>query len=228
MCRFEHLASARSAYHWLLMLDEFISVNRPEIISRCRAKVASRSDLPSTKTAIDHGVPMFLDQLLDELRHGPSADLDITKTATRHGHDLLLQGYTVSQVVHDYGDVCQAVTELAVEREATISTDDFRTLNRCLDDAIAGAVTEYGRGRDRSNERDHKGEGAQPGALARDLLKTIDISKVAFDAIRSGSVGAAGSTGTVLSLGLDTAHDLAERLLTEFLPPAAPLAPTAE
>jgi hypothetical protein len=171
---------------------------------------------------------MFLDQLLDELRHGPSADLDITKTATRHGHDLLLQGYTVSQVVHDYGDVCQAVTELAVERKATISTDDFRTLNRCLDDAIAGAVTEYGRGRDRSNERDHKGEGAQPDALARDLLKAIQISKVAFDAIRSGSVGAAGSTGTVLSLGLDTAHDLTERLLTEFLPPAAPLAPTAE
>jgi hypothetical protein len=42
------------------------------------------------------------------------------------------------------GDVCQAITELAVELNAPISTDDFRTLNRCLDDAIAGAVTEYG------------------------------------------------------------------------------------
>ena len=210
------------------MLDEFISVNRAEIINRCRAKVAIRSEQPSAEAEIDHGVPMFLDQLLDELRHGPSADRDITKTATRHGHDLLLLGYTVSQVVHDYGDVCQAVTELAVERQAPIGTDDFRTLNRCLDDAIAGAVTEYGRERDHLSERGHALEGAQRGAVARDLLKTIQISKVAFDAIRSGRVGAAASTGTVLSLSLDTAHDLAERLLTESVSPVAPLARTSQ
>ena len=40
---------------------------------------------------------------------------------------------------------------MAVERDAPISADDFRTLNRCLDDAIAGAVTEYGRERNQSN-----------------------------------------------------------------------------
>jgi hypothetical protein len=162
---------------------------------------------------------MFLDQLLDELRHGPSAAFDITKTATQHGHDLRVQGYTVSQVVHDYGDVCQAVTELAVERQAAISPDDFRTLNRCLDDAIAGAVTEYGRERDRSTERDDTFEGARREMVARDLLKAIDISKFAFDAIRAGRVGVTGSTGTVLTLALDTANDLAERLLAETLTP---------
>jgi hypothetical protein len=166
---------------------------------------------------------MFLDQLLSELRHGPSVGHDIATTATQHGHDLLVRGYTVSQVVHDYGDVCQSVTELAAERHAPISTDDFRTLNRCLDDAIAGAVTEYGRECDHAGQRDVTIEGARRGAVARDLLKTIQISKVAFDAIKSGRVGAAGSTGTVLSLGLDTAHDLAERLVAEAvaLPGAA-------
>ena len=56
----------------------------------------------------------------------------------------------MSQVVHDYGDVCQSITELAVETNAPISTDDFRMLNRCLDDAIAGAVTQYGRERNQS------------------------------------------------------------------------------
>ena len=208
------------------MLYEFIVLNRDEIIHRCRGKVALRSLPPPTPAEIDHGVPMFLDQLLEELRHGPSADVDITRTATQHGHDLLLQQYSVSQVVHDYGDVCQAVTELAVERNATISADDFRTLNRCLDDAIAGAVTEYGRQRDRSNELESVVEGARRGALARDLLKSIHISKVAFEAIKSGRVGIAGSTQTVLSLGLDTAYDLAERLLAEALAPAAPLPAT--
>jgi hypothetical protein len=193
------------------MLDEFVSVNRSEIISRCRAKVSARSDQPPTRSENDRGVPMFLNQLLDELRHGPSADLEITRTATQHGRDLLVQGYTVSEVVHDYGDVCQAITELAVERRAAISADDFRTLNRCLDNAIAGAVTEYARERDRPGEQ----AAARGDTLVRDLLKAIQISKVACEAIRSGKVGASGSTGAVLSMGLDTALDLAERLLTE-------------
>lgn len=195
------------------MLDEFIATNRTEIIERCKAKVASRSPLSTGIARPEHGVPRFLDELVGELKNGLSANQAIHRSATQHGHDLLTQGYTVSQVVHDYGDVCQAVTELAVEREAAISSDDFRTLNRCLDDAIAGAVTEYGRARDLSSERDAISGVARRGTLARDLLKTLQIAKMALSAIKSGKVGVGGSTGTVLALGLDTANDLAERLL---------------
>src|SRR5687768_7005651 len=132
------------------MLQEFIEVNRQEIITRCRAKVSVRSFPLPTAAEIDHGVPMFLDQLVIAFRDPTLENLDISRSAIQNGHDLLLQGYSVSQVVHNYGDVCQAITELALETDAPISTDDFRTLNRCLDDAIAGAVTEYGRERNRS------------------------------------------------------------------------------
>ena len=52
------------------MLHEFISLNRDEIITRCRAKVATRSVPPPTEAEIDHGVPLFLDQLADALRLG--------------------------------------------------------------------------------------------------------------------------------------------------------------
>ena len=93
------------------MLHDFIARNRDEIISRCRAKVATRSVPPPTAVAIDHGVPVFLDQLNDALRLGDSDSSHISGTAVQHGHDLLFQGFTVSQVVHDYGDVCQAITE---------------------------------------------------------------------------------------------------------------------
>ena len=197
------------------MLDEFVTANRAEIITRCRAKVAVRSGRAPSGTAVDHGVPMFLDQLLDELRHGTSTDAAITTTATKHGRDLLDQGYSVSQVVHDYGDVCQAVTELAVERHAAISSDDFRTLNRCLDDAIAGAVTEYGRTQDLQREGTSAALGEGRATLAKDLASAIRISKYAFEAIKDGRVGVAGSTGTVLTLGLDTATDLVERLVAD-------------
>jgi diguanylate cyclase (GGDEF)-like protein len=63
--------------------------------------------------------------------------------ATLHGRDLFEQGFSVEQVIRDYGDVCQAVTGLAMEVGASISANEFRTFNRCLDDAIAGAVSEY-------------------------------------------------------------------------------------
>lgn len=112
------------------MLREFIEINRDEIIRRCRAKVATRCLPPPTKVEIDHGVPLFLDQLVAALGSGGDRmNPDIAKSALLHGHDLLLQGFTVSQVVHDYGDICQAVTELALETKAPIATDDFRTLN---------------------------------------------------------------------------------------------------
>src|SRR5580765_7147619 len=124
-----------------LMLHEFIAANREELIRLCRAKVATRSAPAPTEAEIDHGVPMFLDQLSDMLRLGLTSTTEISETAIQHGHDLLLQGFTMSQVVHDYGDICQSIIELATEMKTSISPDDFRMLNRCLDYDGAGACT---------------------------------------------------------------------------------------
>jgi hypothetical protein len=65
---------------------------------------------------------------------------EIGTSAVAHGASLLGLGYTVDQVVHDYGDLCQSITDLAFERDAPFSVEEFRTLNRCLDNAIADAV----------------------------------------------------------------------------------------
>lgn len=105
------------------MLYEFIAVNRDEIIRRCRAKVARRSVPAPTKAEIDHGVPVFLDQLGDALRLGLNSTPEIGKSAIQHGHDLLLQGFTVSQVVHDYGARGITLTVLPVEAGVTIEAD---------------------------------------------------------------------------------------------------------
>ena len=85
--------------------------------------MATRSVPPPTEAEIDHGVPLFLDQLVEALAHpGRDSNSEISRSAVLHGHDLLLQGFTVSQVVHDYGDVCQSITDLAMEMDAPIST----------------------------------------------------------------------------------------------------------
>ena len=84
-----------------IMLYEFITINRDEIIGRCRAKVARRSTARPTAAEIDHGVPIFLDQLSAALRLRLTCSSELEQSAFQHGHDLLLKGFTVSQVVHD-------------------------------------------------------------------------------------------------------------------------------
>src|SRR6186997_2708330 len=186
-----------------IALYDFIGKNRDELIRRCRVKVARRSAPQPTEAEINHGVPLFLEQLSDELRRGPSKTDEINQSAMEHGHDLLLQGFTISQVVHDYGDVCQSVTDLALETDAPISIEDFRTLNRCLDDAIAGAVTEYGRER---NQSTLAGEAAREqrrqGYFAHELGNLINTSLIAFEILKAGNVGLGGSTGAVLQRSL--------------------------
>ena len=201
------------------MLHEFITLYRDEIIKRCRAKVAARSIPPPSEDEINHGVPMFLDQLVDALRAGEetrASSADIDKSAGEHGHDLLLKGFTVSQVVHDYGDVCQTITELAVETNAPISAEDFRTLNRCLDEAIASAVTMYTRESqqarfDESEERSKE----RVGFLVHELRNLVNTAMVAFEVLKTGNVGVTGSTGAVLSRSLTALRDLIARSIDD-------------
>jgi len=198
------------------MLFEFVTLYREEIIHRCRAKVASRSVPPPTAAEIDHGVPLFLDQLVDALRLGQSSSPEISQTALLHGHDLLLQGFTLSQVVHDYGDVCQSITELAVETRAPISTEDFGMLNGCLDSAIAGAVTQYGRERNQSTlDGETVRENERLGFFTHELKNLMHTAILAFEIVKSGNVGVAGTTGTVLHRSLLGARDLIARSLAE-------------
>jgi signal transduction histidine kinase len=201
------------------MLREFIVLNRDEIIRRCRHKVAARSTSPEA-AVLSEGLPLFLDQLGDALGQGPVSNIEASSSAIQHGHDLLRQGYTVSQVVHSYGDVCQSITELAVQTDAPITIDEFRTLNRCLDDAIAGAVTEYGRARNQSSVDGETARAERLGFFAHELGNLINTSIIAFEILKVGNVGVGGSTGAVLErslLGLRTlvGRSLAELRLTE-------------
>src|SRR5687768_6699516 len=201
------------------MLYEFITFNREEIIKRCRAKVATRSVPPPSAAEINHGVPLFLDQLVAMMRSGDTSTREIDSTAGQHGHDLLLQGFTVSQVVHDYGDVCQTITELAVETDAPISADDFRTLNRCLDEAIAGAVTIYGReSEQRASAKQHEETGRSNERVAfmvHELRNLIGTAIVAFEVIKTGNVGVSGNTAAVLDRSLLGLRHLIDQSLNE-------------
>jgi signal transduction histidine kinase len=194
------------------MLHEFLTRNREEIIARSRAKVATRKAPTPTAVELRNGIPMFLSQLVETLRLRTAGSEEIQRSATLHGHDLLREGFTIAQVVHDYGDVCQAVTELAVDTNASITNEEFHTLNRCLDDAIAEAVTEYARHRERSI----LDQGTERlGYLAHEVRNLLSTAMLSFEIIKRGSVGTGGSTAAMHSRTLMSLRNLIDRSLVE-------------
>ncbi|HUG52441.1 MAG TPA: HAMP domain-containing sensor histidine kinase [Vicinamibacteria bacterium] len=197
------------------MLHEFLTVHRDEIIARTRQKVATRMAPRPTAAELEHGVPLFLEQLVDTLRREQGTPArptswEMGRSALRHGADLRTAGFTIAQVVHDYGDVCQAVTELSIELQAPISGDEFKTLNRCLDEAIAQAVTEFARQRDISVSEQ---ETERLGLFAHELRNSLSNAMLAFEVLKTGTVGVAGSTGGVLGRNLIALRDLIDRSL---------------
>jgi signal transduction histidine kinase len=211
------------------MLCDFLSTNRAALIDRCRVMVAKRSDPKATDEELAHGIPMFLDQLIETLvleqksgREENAAhdgqDRDNSKlgaTAALHGRDLFREGFTVEQVVRDYGDVCQAVTNLAFETGAPISVDEFRTFNRCLDNAIAGAVTEFAKHAPASDDESVSIYNSRLGPLAHELRNYLQTATYAAKAIRAGTSGIGGATAAVLDRSLMAMSNLIDRSLAE-------------
>jgi len=212
------------------MLHEFLATNRIELIDRCRLKVAQRPAPKATDAELEHGIPLFLDQLIKTLRVEQTPALkqghkvkpggvspgttEIGVSAALHGRELLEQGFTVDQVVHDYGDLCQAVTELAFQDGAAIEVDEFRTLNRCLDNAIADAVTEFSyQNNSLANDRGVQAWNEQLGFLAHELRNLIHTATLAVDALKGGTVGLSGATGAVLDRSLLGMSNLIDRSL---------------
>jgi signal transduction histidine kinase len=199
------------------MLHEFLTLHRDEIVGRTRQALTSRTAPDDMQPQLEHGVPLFLDQLIHTLQRelqtsARPTSLEMTQGALLHGAELREGGFTLAQVVHGYGDVCQAVTGLAVELEAPIAPDEFKTFNRCLDDAIAQAVTEYARGRDLSvSDR----EVEEKGFFAHELRNLLGNAILAFEVLKTGTVGVGGSTGAILGRNLIALRDLIDRSLAD-------------
>ena len=199
------------------MLYEFVTTYRDAIIARSKEKLTARPWPTASSVELSNGVPLFLTQLAEVLRDEEAgreyAPADIGAGGTRHGRDLLALGFTVSQVVHDYGDICQAITELAVEQNAPITTEEFHTLNRCLDTAIAEAVTEHARLTAQARYADDAERSGYTAHENRDLLNTAIL---AFETLKRGAVAINGSTGAVLGRSLLAMRDLVNSSITDI------------
>ncbi|MEO5685876.1 MAG: HAMP domain-containing sensor histidine kinase [Burkholderiaceae bacterium] len=216
------------------MMHAFLANNRDDLIARCKAKVAHRPGRVPSERQLADGIPMFLGQLIRTLEaeeageraegieiSGPSggdalALSEVGVSAAAHGANLLGLGYTVDQVVHDYGDLCQAITDLAHERDAPFTVDEFRTLNRCLDNAIADAVLEFTTQREARVLLLHSSEAKERvGFLVHELRNALSTASVAVSALEFGNLSVSGATGSVLKRSLASLGLLIDRAVSE-------------
>jgi len=226
------------------MLHRFLTKNRALLIERCRAAAAVRVIPDGDGRKLSDGIALFLDQLIESLTteqtaeparsrslsgvSGGGSSSEISDAATLRSRQLLKSGFTLEQIVREYGELCQAVTNLAFETQAPIEVTEFRTLNRCLDNAIAGAVTEFSSQQTvAAAEEGFNAVNSRLGPLAHELRNYLHAAMHAVKAIKAGEVGMAGATGAVLDRSLLGMRNLLESSLADVRVTAG-LAPRAQ
>ena len=215
------------------MLHQFLTLHRDELIDRCRAKVGLRLSPSATAATLQYGIPRFIAQLIGTLAAektsasllsrkisgadgGQTAASGIGTAAAEHGRESLQQGFTVDQVVHDYGDLCQSIMDLAFDRQQAIDVDEFRTLHRCLDDGIADAVREFAVQRDALLAQGGvQASYERLGYFAHELRNQLNTAMLAVAEIKTGNVGLNGATGGVLDRSLIGLRVLIDRSLAD-------------
>jgi len=198
-------------------LSEFLVQHREVIERRTSEVFFARSAPRPAESELRRGVPVFMEQLIETLDRGDELageinDSEIAKTANDYGRRLFGLGFTVSELVHGYGSVCEVVTKLAREVGQDIATGDFEVFNRVLDVAIAESVTAHER--ERSAYAAEK-ENERIGALAHELRNSLYAATVSLEVIKKGTVGTHGPTADVLDRSLTLMGALIDRSLAE-------------
>ncbi|MBC7465837.1 MAG: HAMP domain-containing histidine kinase [Bdellovibrio sp.] len=196
------------------MLYDFLETHRSEILALAEEKTLKLAGQLPSSAELRQGLPIFYEYLISYLK-SPNISIcgdKIVSGAAEHGRELLRLNYTLSHVVHSYGAMCQAVTELAQRRKMQISAHEFNDLNLCLDIAIASAVSEF---QYHSVQASEDREVQHLGFLVHELRNALSSATIAHEMIKQGLVGTSGSTSRVLGDNLTRMRHLIDRSLSE-------------
>lgn len=203
------------------MLHELIRTNRDSLVERARRKLAARAVPCKSEQEVDAAIGLLLGQLAEALHlamSDPASYLavssrdELVASAAAYGTALLHQGLTLGQIVHYYGDTRLALTELAAELLIPIQPSELHTLNTCLDEAQAAAVSEYGRLRE---QEQLDAESHRLGRLAHELRNLLTSATLAYDVLKHSQAIGEGSAGTILGRSLKSLRGLIDRSLSD-------------
>ncbi len=198
------------------MLHEFLVQNFDELVSRTKANASARRWPSGSPSGLESGIALLLAHLRETLRGrtrtAPLAEVGFHAGAARHARALLETGWSISQVVHDYAAVRQAITELAIAKGAVIGLAELGALSRWLDGAIAETVAEYARVKEEATS--HR-EVERLGQLGHDARTQLQTALLSFRALKTGKADIGGSAGDALGRSLVRLRELVDTRLSE-------------
>src|SRR5579872_627284 len=199
------------------MLHDFMTRERNSILTMARHKANETQGTRQRSNALEEGWGIFFDELIGLMERDEPFEFHAEKglhthEAKKQGKEYLRLGYTVSEVVHSYGILCQAVTSLAGKLNVEITPREFQQLNLSLDTVIAEAVTEFEQDRRKNVDQE---EVQRLGFLAHELRNCLQSATLSLEMIESGSVGVRSSTSAVLQESLKKMAELIDTALTE-------------
>jgi len=175
--------------------------------------VSADSESKPTSTLLDQGLPIFYNELIGVLERTANAVESINDSkefhiknrikkgdAAEHGKESLRLGYSISQVVHSYGAICQSITEFVESKSFNMMPREFHDLNYSLDCAIAEAVTEF---ENEQTKNLDKSEVERLGFLMHEMRNSLLAVSIGFNMINSGRVGNKGATSKVMNMSLE-------------------------
>jgi len=212
------------------MLHQFINENRDWLISNCRELRAARGQSRQDDRG-DQAVALFLDQMAAALQieqeQGEGASQEISGStigfpshftvgtgAAAQGKSMQSLNLSLNDVVQSYGDVCNAIVELAQQQGMSFRVNEFRLLNRCLDNAVASAVAEFSYQHDTAASafRD-QAEDLRLAAIASELHNQLGTATLAVTALRARELTLGGTTGRILERSLHQLGKLVDDML---------------
>ena len=197
------------------MLDTFIDANRYEIVGRC-LRALQRRYPDRADEDLSHGFASFVDEVIIALRENASDSSGSAapgeSNAAEHAIARKRQGFDLSRVIHDYGLVCDSISELLNRCDEQPSAREFQILNRCIDEAVSQAAEAFW---SETHEEDEQEKAQRLGFLAHEIRNAVSSANMAFNLIRHGRVAADGRTADVVERGLARISKLVDRTLAE-------------
>jgi hypothetical protein len=216
------------------VLHELLKANRELLLAKSANLSEPGGGHSGAQTAALAHVCVFFDQLTESLlvEHGswhppartpgkkpaPSPAVQLSESASSHGLELRDMGLNIEEVVRNYGSLCQAITAYAIEVNAPIGVAEFRTLNWCLDEAIAQAVIAFTEPAPADAKSLVAAQAKHDARLDDMAVMTHHIERMAtaVAAMRTGRVGLDGATGVLLDTSLNALRGLVAKGVEEL------------
>ena len=198
------------------MLHDFLSRFREEILATTTARIACSAGARRSLEDLEDQLPAFYEVLIGAFRKDAGLPVKmpaaLAETASLHGEQRQRAGFAVSQVVHDYGSLCNTILEVASITGQSLSLREFQLLNHVLDQGMAEGVRRFEKEHDACIEY---GAAERLGFLAHEMRNALHSASLAFQALRKGQVPPGGRIGDVIERSHIRLRDLLAVLIAQ-------------